>query len=55
VVVATVPVVLVSSPIAFPATHGASPDVLVSFVLAFQSWCLPFVIAAASERQPQDL
>jgi hypothetical protein len=47
--------VLASFPIVFPATPGASPDVLVTFALAFPSWCLPFAVAAASERQQQDL
>jgi hypothetical protein len=37
VVVAAVLVILVSSPDAFPATSGASPDVLIAFLLAFQS------------------
>jgi hypothetical protein len=55
VVVATVPVVLVSFPIAFPAALGASLDVLVTSHLACPSWCLPFAAAVASERQPQDL
>jgi hypothetical protein len=41
--------VLASFPIVFPAAPGASPNVLVTFVLAFPSWCLPFVAAAASE------
>jgi hypothetical protein len=50
VVVAAVLVVLVSSPVAFPAAPGTSPEVLVAFVLAFQSWCLSFAAAAASER-----
>jgi hypothetical protein len=52
VVVVVVPVVLVSSSVAFPAAPGASLDVLVAFVLAFQSWCLPFAVAVASEWQP---
>ena len=43
-VVAVVPVVLVSS-----------PDILVAFVLAFQSWCLPFAAAATSKRRQRDL
>jgi hypothetical protein len=34
-VVAVVPVVLVSSPVAFPAAPGASPDILASSELAF--------------------
>jgi hypothetical protein len=46
-----VPVVLVSSPAAFPDAPGASPDVLVASELAFQSWCSPFAATAASERQ----
>jgi hypothetical protein len=55
VVVAAVPVVLVSSPVAFPAAPGASPDVLAASKLAFPSWCLPFAAAAASEWQQRDL
>jgi hypothetical protein len=46
VVVVVVPVV----PVAFLAAPGASPDVLVAFVLTFPSWCLPFAAAAVSER-----
>jgi hypothetical protein len=37
VVVASVPVVLVSSPVAFPAALGVSPDVLAASELAFPS------------------
>jgi hypothetical protein len=37
VVVAAIPVVLVSSPVAFPAASSASPDVPVSSELAFPS------------------
>jgi hypothetical protein len=55
VVVAAVPVIPVTFPVAFLATPGASPDVLVAFVPAFPSWCLPFAVVAASERQQQDL
>jgi hypothetical protein len=62
VVVLVVPVVLgaflgilASFPIIFLAAPGISPDVLVAFVLAFLSWCLPFAAAAASERQQRDL
>jgi hypothetical protein len=55
VVVAVVPVVPAGFPVTFPAAPGASPDVLVAFALAFPSWCLPFAIAAASERQQRDL
>jgi hypothetical protein len=49
VVVAAVPVILVSSPIAFPTAHGASPDVPITSKLAFPSYHLPSVAAAASE------
>jgi hypothetical protein len=52
VVVAVVPVVLASSPIAFPGAPRASPNVLATSELAFQSWCSPFAVAAASKRQP---
>jgi hypothetical protein len=52
---AAILVVLVSSPITFPAVPGASPDVLAASELAYQSWCFPFAAAATSERQPQDL
>jgi hypothetical protein len=62
VVVVVVPVVLGaflgvldSFSVVFPASPGASPDVLVAFALAFLSWCLPFVVAIAYERQQQDL
>ena len=47
--------VLASFPVVFPTVPGASPDVLVAFVLAFLSWCLPFAAAAASERRQWDL
>ena len=50
VVVAAVPIILVSSPVAFPVILGASPDVLVASELAYQLWCLSFAIAAAFER-----
>jgi hypothetical protein len=46
--------VLASFPVIFPTVPGASPDVLVTFVLAFLSWCLPFAVAAASERRQLD-
>jgi hypothetical protein len=52
VVVAAVLVVLASSPIAFPGAPRASPNVLATSELAFQSWCSPFAAAAASKRQP---
>jgi hypothetical protein len=52
VVVAAIPVVPARFPVVFPA---ASPNVPGGFVLAFPSWCLPFAVAAASERQQQDL
>jgi hypothetical protein len=62
VVVVVVPVilgaflsVLVSFLVVFPVAPSASPDVLVAFAPAFLSWCLPFAIAVASERQQQDL
>jgi hypothetical protein len=55
VVVAAVPIVLVSSLVAFPAAPSASPDVLVTSELAFPSWCLPFAAVAASEQQLRDL
>jgi hypothetical protein len=55
VVVAAVPVVLVSFSVAFPAAPSASPNVLAASELAFQSWCSPFAAAAASERQLLDL
>jgi ABC-type phosphate/phosphonate transport system permease subunit len=42
--------VLASFPVVLPAAPSASPNVLVAFVLAFPSWCLPFVVATASER-----
>ena len=54
VVVAAVPVVLASSPIAFPAISGASPDVLAASELAFLSLYLPSGAAAASKRQLLD-
>jgi hypothetical protein len=43
--------VLALFPAIFPIIPGASPDVLVAFALAFLSWCLPFAVAAASERR----
>jgi hypothetical protein len=46
--------VLSSFPIVFPIIPGAFSDVLVAFALAFLSWCLPFAVAAASERRQLD-
>jgi hypothetical protein len=47
--------ILASFPVVFPVVPGASPNVLVAFVLAFMSWCFPFAAAAASERRQLDL
>jgi hypothetical protein len=47
--------VLASFSIIFPTAPSASPVVLNTFALAFPSWCLLIVAAAASERQQQDL
>jgi hypothetical protein len=55
VVVVAFPVVLASSPDAFPAAPSASPGVLAASELAFQSLCLPSAAPFASERQPLDL
>jgi hypothetical protein len=59
VVVVVVPIsflgVLASFRVVFPAAPSASPNVLIAFVLAFPSWCLPFAAAATSERQQWDL
>jgi hypothetical protein len=51
VVVDVVPIALISSSVAFPAVPDASPGVLATSKLAFQSLCLPSAVAAASERQ----
>jgi hypothetical protein len=51
VVVAAVPVVLGK----FPNAPFASPSAPNGSVLAFLSWYVPSVVAAVSERQPQDL
>jgi hypothetical protein len=48
VVVAIVPVVLVSSLVAFPTAPDASPGVLTASELAFQSLCSPFAAACSS-------
>ena len=50
VVVAVFPVILASSLDAFPAVPDASPGVLASSELAFDSSCLPSAAAAAYER-----
>ena len=50
-VVDVVPIALVSSSVTFPTVPDASPGVLASSELAFQSLCLPSAVAAASERQ----
>jgi hypothetical protein len=55
VVVAAIPIVLASSPLASPTFPDTSPGVLASSELAFHSSCLPSVVAFASERQPLDL
>ena len=55
VVVAAVPVILVSSLVAFPAAPSASLDVLATSELAYQSWCLQFATTTASEWKLQDL
>jgi hypothetical protein len=55
VVVATVPFVLASSPIAFHVAPDASPSIVAASELAFQSSCLPSAAVAASERQQLDL
>jgi hypothetical protein len=55
VVVPSVLGVLASFPVVFLAIPGAFPNILVAFVLAFLSWCLPFAAATASERQQRDL
>jgi hypothetical protein len=47
--------VLVSFLVVFTAAPGASPIVPDAFALAFLSWCLPFAVAAATERQQRDL
>jgi hypothetical protein len=52
VVVAAIPIVLASSPLASPAFPNASPGVLASSELAFHSSCLPSAVAFASKRQP---
>ena len=48
VVVAAVPVVLVSS----PAAPSASPNVPDGSMLAFSSLCWPFALVDAFEQQP---
>jgi hypothetical protein len=55
VVVAAVPFLLASPPLASLAFPDASPGVLASSELAFHSSCLPSAVASASERQPLDL
>jgi hypothetical protein len=51
VVVAVVPIVLGK----FPNAPFASPSAPNGSMLAFLSWYVPSVVAAVSERQPQDL
>jgi hypothetical protein len=54
VVIAAIPIVLLSSPVAFPTAPHASPVILAASELVFPSYCLPSTAATASERQLLD-